>query len=264
MLKNLKYSLLIALTSFIGSNAFSEIKKEDITYKDGKTELEGFLVYDDSWNEKRPAVMIIHQWMGLSENEKMRAEMLAKEGYVAFAVDIYGKGQRPKDQASAGKLSSEFKANPKAFRQRIKAGHEWLKNQKNVNSKHIVVSGYCFGGTGALEAARSGLPIKGAVSFHGGLKTQTPADAKKIKGKVLVLHGAVDPYVPQDEVNGFFQEMNTAKVDYQFISYSGAVHAFTQKEAGSDASKGAAYNAMADSRSWIAFKNFLKEVAPLP
>ncbi len=258
MLKCLGMGLLFASLA-----AQAEIQKELVSYKDGKTELEGYLVYDDSWSGKRPVVLIIHQWMGLSDNEKMRAEMLAKEGYVAFAIDIYGKANSPKDQKEAAALSGSFKEDTKLFRKRIQVAQNFIRSHKKVDSKKIVVSGYCFGGTGALEAARAGLSIVGAVSFHGGLGSKTPKDAKKVKGKVLVLHGAIDPYVPAEEVNAFMKEMNDAKVDYQFVAYSGAVHAFTQKEAGNDSSKGAAYNEAADKRSWQAFLNFLKEVAPI-
>jgi dienelactone hydrolase len=132
-----------------------------------------------------------------------------------------------------------------------------------VDKNKVVIMGYCFGGTGALELGRSGANLAGIVSFHGGLSNPTPPDAKKIKGKSLILHGAVDPNVKPEEVAAFQKEMNEAKVDYQFISYSNAVHAFTDKSAGNDPSKGVAYNEAADRRSWAAFMDFLAEVAPV-
>lgn len=245
------------------SFAHAAIQKENVQYKDGKTVLEGYLVYDDAWVGPRPAIMIVHQWMGLTGNEKMRAEMLADKGYVAFAIDVYGKDHRPANQAEAGALAGSFKTDTKLFRQREKVAFDFLKKNKHVDANKIIIAGYCFGGTGALEAARAGLPVIGAVSFHGGLSTPKVQDAKNIKGKVLVLHGAVDPYVKPEEVAGFQKEMDDAKVDYQFIAYSGAVHAFTQKEVGNDPAKGAAYNEAADRRSWKAFMSFLEEIAPI-
>lgn len=258
MKKWILLSLLI-----ISMSGHAAVKTEVVNYKDGKTDLEGFIAFDDSVKTPRPAILIVHQWMGLGENEKMRAKMLAEKGYVAFAVDVYGKGVRPTSQPEAGKLATEYKENRKLFRQREQAAYDWIKKDKRIDPKKISVIGYCFGGTGALELARSGVALAGVVSFHGGLSNPQPQDAKKIKAPVLVLHGAVDPNVPPSEVESFKNEMNEAKVDYQFISYSNAVHAFTQKEAGNDNSKGAAYNELADRRSWRELVNFLEDVAPI-
>ncbi|UXR65254.1 dienelactone hydrolase family protein [Bdellovibrio bacteriovorus] len=254
---------MAVVTILSGAMAMADVKTEAVDYKDGKTVLEGFMAYDESAKGPRPAVIIVHQWMGLTDHEKNSARMLAEKGYVVLAADIYGKGKLPGSPAEAGKLAGEYKGNIKLFREREKAAFEFLKKNKNVDAKHIVIMGYCFGGTGALEAARSGLPVVGAVSVHGGLATSNPEDARNIKGKILVLHGAIDPHVPPAEVNGFMKEMNEAKVDYQFVAYSGAVHAFTQKEAGNDPSKGAAYNEAAARRSWQALLLFLNEVAPV-
>lgn len=253
--------LVLTLLGVVSAQA--AVKTEVVNYKDGKTELEGFIAYDDSIKTPRPVVLIVHQWMGLGENEKMRAQMLAEKGYVAFAVDIYGKGIRPTGYPEAGKLATEYKQNRKLFRQREIAAYDFIKKDKRIDTKKIVVIGYCFGGTGALELARTGTALAGAVSFHGGLSNPQPQDAKKIKAPVLVLHGAIDPNVPAAEVESFKNEMNDAKVDYQFVSYSNAVHAFTQKEAGNDISKGAAYNELADQRSWRELVNFLNDVAPI-
>ena len=165
--------------------------------------------------------------------------------------------------SEAGKFATQLKSDTKLFRKREKAALDVLAKNKMVNKKQLVVMGYCMGGTGALEAARAGLPVVGAVSFHGGLASAAPKDAKNIKGKLLVLHGAIDPNVPPAEVQGFMNEMNDAKVDYQFIAYSGAVHSFTQPAAGHDIKKGAAYNKVAAERSWAALQTFLSEVAPI-
>jgi dienelactone hydrolase len=257
-----KAGLVLAL-SFMTQFANAAIKTEAVEYKDGKTVLEGYLVYDDSWTTPRPTVIIVHQWMGLTDHEKQSAERLANQGYVAFALDLYGKGARPGNMAEAGALAGKFKGDRKMFREREKAAFDFIKKNKKVDAKRIVIAGYCLGGTGALEAVRGGLPVVGAVSFHGGLSADHPEQTKNVKPKLLVMHGAVDPNVPPKEVEGFMKEMNDAKADYQFIAYSGAVHAFTQKEAGNDPSKGAAYNEAADRRSWQAFMDFLNEVIPV-
>ena len=255
-------AILSTLSLLISLQAVAAVKTEVVEYKEGKTPLEGFMAFDDSVKGPRPAVLIVHQWMGLTDNEKMRAQMLAEKGYVAFAVDIYGKGVRASSQEAAGQLAGQYKNNRKLYREREMAAYNLLKKDKHVDPKHIVVMGYCFGGMGALEMARAGVPLAGFVSFHGDLSNPSPKDVKNIKGPVLVLHGAIDPYT-KDQVSGFMAEMNEAGVDYQFLSYANAVHAFTQKEAGNDISKGAAYNEKADKRSWEALMAFLHEVAPV-
>lgn len=254
---------VVSTVLFLTQTTWAAIKSESVNYKEGNTTLEGYLVYDDTWTSPRPAVILVHQWMGLSDHERQAAERLAHQGYVAFALDLYGKGARPGNMAEAGAAAAKLKNNRRLFRDRERAAFEFLKKNKKVDSKKVVIAGYCLGGTGALEAARAGIPVVGAVSFHGGLSTDQPAQTKNLKAKLLVLHGAVDPNVPPKEVEAFFKEMNDAKADYQFIAYSGAVHAFTQKEAGTDPSKGAAYNETADRRSWVAFMDFLDEVAPV-
>lgn len=258
----MKWWALIS-TLVLSMSVQAAIKKEVVTYKDGKTALEGYLVYDDAVKTPRPAVMIVHQWMGLGDYEKSRAEQLAQAGYIAFAIDVYGKGVRPKSPQEAGKVAGTYKNDRNLYRSREKAALDFIKKNPLVDSKHIVVMGYCFGGMGALELARSGAPVVGVVSFHGNLNNPTPKDANNIKGKTLILHGAIDPYVPMTEVETFMAEMNQAGVDYQFVAYSGAVHAFTDKGAGNDIKAGVAYNEVADRRSWKAFMDFLGEVAPV-
>ncbi|MBX2988766.1 MAG: dienelactone hydrolase family protein [Bdellovibrionaceae bacterium] len=235
---------------------------EALEYKSGDVVLEGYLATPEIKRLKNPAVLIVHDWMGPSEFTRNKADQMARMGFVALAVDIYGKNVRPKNPKEAGAAAATYKNDVKLMRERINAALQALQREPGVDKSKIVVFGYCFGGTVALELARSGAPIAGAVSFHGGLVTPKVSDAKSIKGKLLVLHGAIDPFVPQAEVEAFWKEMNDAKVDYQFNSYSGAVHAFTNPKAGSDISKGTAYNAEADRRSWQAFETFLKDVVP--
>jgi dienelactone hydrolase len=198
--------------------------------------------------------------MGLAQFDKDKANLLAKQGYVAFAADVYGKGIRPTNADEAKQQATKYKDDRPLLRSHIRAAYDKLASMKQVNNKKLLVMGYCFGGTTALELARDGAPLVGTVTFHGGLSNPTPENAKNIKGRVLVLHGADDPHVPPAEVQAFKDEMKTAGVDMKFIAYPGAVHAFTNPAAGNDNSKGAAYNAEADKASWAEFEKFLKEV----
>lgn len=258
----MKHLYLVA-TLLLSITSFAKLTVEKVEYKDGDTVLEGMLVIDKAKlkNKKAPGVVVVHDWKGVGEYVQMRAEQLAEMGYVAFVADIYGKGVRPKDNKEAGAEAGKYKAGDRSLmRSRAKAAFDELSKSKFVDTSKISATGYCFGGTTALEMARMGLPLKGVVSFHGGLSSVKPEDAKNITAKVLVLHGSIDPNVPRTEVENFLTEMDKAKVDYQFTAYSGAVHAFTEKHAGDDITKGAAYNELADKRSFVAAKNFLEEV----
>ena len=247
---------LIMLAAVFAIRAQAEIKEEAVEYTTGGVVCEGWRVFDDTIPGKHPAVLVVHQWTGLTDYEKMRARMLAELGYTVFAADVYGKGVRPQAPA-AGQEAGKYKNNRQLYRERLNAALDVLRKDEHTDPKRLAAIGYCFGGTGVLELARSGADLKGVVSFHGGLDSPTPEDGKKIKGRVLALHGAEDPFVPAKDMAAFESEMKAAAVDYQLIKYPGAVHAFTQKMAGNDKSKGAAYNAEADEKSWEAMKNFL-------
>jgi dienelactone hydrolase len=234
------------------------IHTETVEYQQGGTTLEGLVAYDDNIKGPRPGVLIVHQWKGLTEYEKKRAEMLAQLGYVAFAVDIYGKGVRPKNAAEAGATAGKYKSDRALLRSRVNAGLEAMRQQPLVDPKRIVAIGYCFGGTTVIELARSGADIAGVVSFHGGLDSPAPADGKNIKCKVLACHGADDPFVPVKDRTAFEDEMRNAGVDWELIQYGGAVHSFTDWNA-DGSMKGAQYNEKVDKRSWEDMKQFLGE-----
>lgn len=252
---------LLLLSSLLLSAAHAALVEKPVEYDQGGVTLEGFHVYDDAVSGKRPGVLILHQWTGLTDYEKGRARQLAELGYNVFAADIYGKGIRPVPPA-AGKEAGKYKSDRKLYRARIDAALEQLKKDERTETSKIAAIGYCFGGTGVLELARSGADIAGVVSFHGGLDSAEglAAEKGKVPAKVLVLHGAIDPHVPAEQVAGFEKEFNEAGADWQLVAYSGAVHAFTQKMAGDDPSKGAAYNEKADARSWEAMKSFFTEL----
>lgn len=243
----------------------SGIKVEKVEYqdtskaKDGVV-LEGLVAYDDAAKGTHPAVVVVHDWMGISQNTEQRIKELAAMGYVAFAADIYGKGVRPTDAKSAGEQAGKFKADRALMRRRAQAALDVVSARKDVDKNKIAAMGFCFGGTTALELGKSGAPLKGVVSFHGGLDAVTPGDSKNIKGKVLVLHGAADPFVPQKDIDAFLKDLNDAKVDWTMTSYAGAVHAFTVPGAGNDPSKGAAYDEKASKRAFAAMKSFFDEI----
>lgn len=237
--------------------SWAELKTQLIEYQQGDAVLEGYLAYDDSFPDKRPGILVVHEWMGLNDYAKLRADMLAKLGYVAFAADIYGKGIRPQTAQAAGKESAKYKNDLPLLRARAQAALDVLKSQSRVDPWRLAAIGYCFGGTTVLELARSGAELKGVVSFHGGLSTPTPEDAGKIKAEILALHGADDPFVPQKEVSAFVKEMKQAKVKFRLIQYRGVVHGFTNP-ANKGELPGAKYNAEADQKSWQAMRKFLE------
>ena len=256
----MRYLFALSLLFFLTINADAAVKTALVEYTQGNVVLEGYLAWDDSSTAQRPGVLIVHEWTGINDHMRQRAEMLAKLGYVAFAADIYGKGIRPAAQPEAAKTAGIYKNDRPLMRARAAAGLAELRRHKLTDPARVAAIGYCFGGTTVLELARSGADVNGVISFHGGLSTPTPHDARNIRGKVLALHGADDPFVKPDEVAAFQDEMRKGGVDWQFISYSKAVHSFTNKAAGNDNSKGAAYNEKADLRSWEAMKQFFAEI----
>jgi dienelactone hydrolase len=256
----MKKSIMLAAPLLIAASAIAQFKIEPVEYKQGEAVLDGYIAYDAAVKGARPGVVIVHDWMGVGDYVKMRAEQIVKLGYVAFVADIYGKGVRPKNSEEASQQARKFRADRPLLRARAQAALDELKKRSFVDPNRVAAIGYCFGGGTVLELARSGASIAGVISFHGNLDTPKPDDAKNIKGKVLVLHGADDPNVPAQAVQAFQDEMRNARVDWEFVAYGGAVHAFTQKMAGDDPAKGAAYNASADTRSFTRMVSFFQEI----
>jgi len=255
----MKQFLNLLLVAACAISAEAKLVTKTVEYKQGDATLEGYLAYDDSFSVPRPGVLVVHQWMGLTDYEENRAVMLANLGYVAFCADIYGKGIRPQNYKEAGTEATKYKTDRVLLRLRVNAGLDELKRNPLVDTKHVAAIGYCFGGTTVIELARSGAELNGVVSFHGGLDSPMPADGKNIKCKVLVCHGADDPFEKPEDLAAFEKEMRDAGVDWRLIKYGGAVHSFTQPMADGSL-PGAKYNERADKRSWADMKSFFAEI----
>ncbi|MEO9591035.1 dienelactone hydrolase family protein [Rhodopirellula bahusiensis] len=259
--------MLFASAMWTATVAKAEVQTQTIVYQDGDVMLEGFLAFDTKVRPAgtkaesgKPGVLVVHQWMGLTDYERRRCRQLAELGYIAFALDIYGRGVRPADTGEAAEFSGKYKSDRELYRRRLNLGLEQLRKADNVAKDQIAAIGYCFGGTGVIELARSGAEVNGIVSFHGGLDSPSPDDGANIQAKVLVCHGADDPFVPKADVESMIAEFDAHDVDWQMNVYADAVHSFTQPMAGDDNSKGAAYNKKADLRSWDAMRVFFHEL----
>ncbi len=244
--------------------AAPKIKGQPVEYTAGSTVLKGYLAYDENIKGKRPGVLVVHEWWGHNEYARKRARMLAKLGYTALAVDMYGDGKQAMHPDEAGKFSSEvmkhFNDDGKA---RFLAAQEFLKMQPTVDPVNIAASGYCFGGGVVLNMARQGADLKGVASFHGSLAAVQPAEPGAIKAKIRVYHGSADKFTTPEGIEAFKKEMTDARADFKFISYPGAVHSFTNPDAtklGLKYKLPLAYNAKADKQSWADMTMFLKEI----
>ncbi len=254
----MKHFIFILMASlFISISAFAQVKQ--VNYTDGAQKLIGFATAPSAGGKGKPGVLILPAWMGINDHFKKIAEKLSALGYNVFVADIYGEGNYPKDKKEAGERSGYYKSHTDDYKRRIKLAMEELIKQ-GADPKNIAVTGYCFGGAGALEAARANFDVRGVISFHGSYGKDTTQASQVIIPKVLVCHGALDPYSSEAQIKAFQKEMNSAKADWQMIYYANAVHSFTEPAAGNDPNKGAAYDEKADKRSWQAMKDFLKEV----
>ncbi len=240
--------------------AHAALQREDVEYKDGDQVLQGYLVYDDAITGKRPAVMVVHEWKGLGDYAKRRADMLAGMGYVAFAADMYGKGVRASTHEEAAKLAGIYLSDRTKMRNRAKAAMSFLETHELVDPSRMAAIGYCFGGAAVLEMARAGFDLKGVASFHGALKTPSPASLGEVKAKVMVFHGSLDKFVTTEDIAAFQKEMTEADADWQMVFFSKAVHSFTVAEAGDNPASGIAYNREADERSWKMLALFFQEI----
>ncbi len=235
------------------------IKTQKIEYRDGDVILEGYYSYDEKIQGKRPAVLVVHDWSGKNEFACNKADRLAELGYAGFALDMYGKGKIGNTKEEKTALMSPLINDRMKLQTRILAALNTLKKLEQVDPARLGAIGFCFGGLCALDLARSGADVKGVVSFHGLLHAPENTPKHPIKAKILALHGFDDPMVTSDHVMTFGQEMTHAKVDWQLTMYGNAMHAFTNPQA-NDPGFGTVYEKHADARSWIAMKEFFKEV----
>ena len=237
------------------------IKEEPVTYGDGETEMKGYIVYDEAQQGRRPGVVVVHEWWGITPHVRSEARNLARRGYTAFVADMYGEGKTADNPKDAGALSGAVRKNPRAQQSRFDAARDALARHATVDSSRIGAVGFCFGGSVVLDMARAGKDLKGVAAFHAGLPPSgEPAAAGKVKAKVLVLNGADDPFIKPDSVDAFKKEMDAAKVDYRYLDYPGAVHAFTNPEAtekGKQFNLPLAYHAEADKQSKAEMAKFL-------
>jgi dienelactone hydrolase len=247
---------VLALTTALRA----EIKVEPVEYKAGDTTLKGVLAYDDSITDRRPGVIVVPEWWGMTDYPKNRAKMLAELGYVALAADMYGDAKSTEDPKQAGEWAGAVRKDPVTEKARFQAAMDLLQQNARADREKIAAIGYCFGGGVVLNAARQGLPLKGVVSFHGSLATENPAKPGEVKAKILVCHGGDDPMVTKDAVRKLEEEMKAAGANYQVKIYDGAQHAFTNPAADSHHIKGIAYNEKADKESWEEMKKFLADV----
>ena len=263
-----KLALGLALTVLIfwvAGIGYAEpgISGKTVDYSAQGVVMKGYLAYDESITGKRPGVLVVPEWWGLNDYARKRARMLAELGYTALAVDMYGDGKVVTTPDDAGKRSSELMKNFEVAKARFMAAMDFLKQQPSVDPSRIAAIGYCFGGGVVLNMARQGVDLRGVASFHGGLTAVKPAQPGSIKAKILVLHGGADKFITPEQIEAFKQEMKSAGADFQFISYPGATHSFTNPDAdelGKKDNMPIAYNAEADRKSWGELKEFLKKI----
>ncbi len=258
-MKRLAAASLLTLVGILPT--FGKLVTQPVDYKDEKgTPLHGFVVYDDEVTAKRPGVIVLSDWRGITDYTHLRAEMLAKLGYIAFAADIYGKDISKGGVPAWSKEIGIYKGDRALYRARARAAYDTFLKQPLLDTTKVAAIGYCFGGTGVVEMARDGLPLLGIVSFHGGLDARPLSDGATIKAKVLALCGADDPFEKPEDMQAFEQQLRDNNIDYQIVSYGHAVHAFTEKDTDALNIDGAKYNAAADKRSWQAMRDFFIEI----
>lgn len=257
----MKALTLLSLFALSLLPASAKLVTQTVDYTDAKgAALQGYVVYDDATSDKRPGVIVIHDWRGLTDYTKKRCDMLAELGYIAFAADIYGKGIHLTTVPEWQKEIAIYKGDRALYRERAKAAYDAFLKQPLLDPARMAAIGYCFGGTGVIEMVRDGLDLKGVVSFHGGLDAQPLPPGAQMKAKVLALCGADDPFEKTEDMKAFEQQLKDNNVDYQIIYYGHAVHAFTDKDVDKLNISGAKYNAEADDRSWHAMRGFFQEL----
>lgn len=260
-------AIMTFLTLFLADSSVQaepDIEGTTVEYSAKGVSMKGYLAYDRGIKGKRPGVLVVHEWWGLNDYAQKRTRMLAELGYAAMAIDMYGDGKQAEHPDEAGKFSSELMKNFSTAKDRFISAMEIFKKQPVVDSDKIAAIGYCFGGGIVLNMARQGVDnLRGVASFHGSLAAVTPAKQGDVKAKILVLHGADDKFITEEQIEAFKKEMENAGVDFRFIAYPGALHSFTNPEAeeyGKKFNIPVAYDAEADRKSWNELKKFLQQI----
>jgi dienelactone hydrolase len=258
----MKITLCFFGLMFASAAAYAAVQGKEVSYSANGTTLKGYVAYDDAVKGKRPGILVIHEWWGHNEYARKRARMFAEQGYTALALDMYGNGKQAHHPDDAGKFASEVSKNAVLAKARFDAAYNLLSKEDTVDASRIAAVGYCFGGSVALNMARMGESLTAVVSFHGGLGTDHPAEAGKVKARIASFTGEDDPMIPSTQVAAFREEMEKAGVSYKVVTYPGAKHAFTNPEAdkyGQEFKLPLAYNAEADRASWSEGLAFLAD-----
>ena len=255
-------NLFIVFTILLlwGSVAFGAVVTKTISYEENGVSFQGYLAYDDTVKGKRPGVLVVHEWWGLNDYAQKRARQLAGLGYVAFALDMYGKNKVTDHPDQAEKFMEEITANVDAWQKRALAGLAVLKKQSVTDSSRIAAIGYCFGGSTVQQLAYSGAEIRGIVSFHGSLVPPTKSAVKHTKAKILICHGAADPFTKPEALQTYLAAMNASGLNWEIILYGNAKHSFTNPGADKYGMAALAYNPTTDRRSWENMKQFFNEI----
>jgi len=249
----------LLLGFLLATGAEAALVTETVEYRHGGQVFKGYLAYDDANLERRPGILVVPEWWGVNDYVKSRAEQLADMGYLAFVVDMYGDGRVTTNPKQAAEWAGKVRGTP-LMRERVNAGLKVLRGHELSSPMDVAAIGFCFGGSGVLELAYSGADVRGVVSFHGNLPAPKPEDAARIKARVLVLHGADDPFIKPEEVVDFVQGMRKAKTDSHMVVYGNAVHAFTNPRADEAGIPGVAYNELAAERAWGHMQDFFGEI----
>ena len=255
-----RWLALVAACLAVASTALAAVRTQEMEYRQGETVLQGFMAWNDATPGKRPGVLVVHEWWGHNEHARRQARRLAEAGYVAFALDMFGKGKVTTHPADAEAFVTEATKDPEAMAARFNAALDLLKQDPRVDTARLAAIGYCFGGSVVLDQARAGADFKAVVSFHGGLGTSHPAQPGKVRARVLALTGGADPMNPSETVAGFKKEMTAAGARFEVISYPGAKHSFTNPDADKAGMAALGYNAQADKQSWAAMLKLFKMV----
>ncbi|MGA6924866.1 MAG: dienelactone hydrolase family protein [Desulfosarcina sp.] len=258
-MKNNLFSTIVALLVLTGT-AQAEIVTRAVDYTHDGLSLQGYLAYDDAISGKAPGVLVVHEWWGLNDYARSRAEALARMGYVAFALDMYGKGKTTEHPDQAAAWVKQVNTDMALWRKRAAAGLEVLKRQERVDTDRMAAIGYCFGGATVQVLAYGGADLKGVVSFHGSLIPPSAEQAQATRARILIAHGAQDPMSPPEKLTTYVQAMNTTSIDWQLIVYGNTRHSFTNPDADQRGMEALAYNAASDRRSWQHMSDFFKEL----